>query len=69
MFHLFIHCRNHHIKLQSFDSPEAAKKQGQFHSLNCGDSLLFEIYHKTKVITSFVNGLEFSGEIEIIDLK
>ena len=55
MFYLFICCRNHYIKIGFFKSFEEADKQARFHSANCGDSILFEVWHKQTVVSQYVD--------------
>lgn len=55
MFYLFICCRNHYIKIGKYQSFAMAEKEARFHSANCGDSILFEIWHKQACVARYIN--------------
>ena len=55
MFYLFICCRGHYIRLGKFPTFEQAEQDAKYHSVNCGDSILFEIWKKQVCIKRYID--------------
>jgi len=60
-YYLFLSCRGHKIRIGGFTDMELALREAAYHSINCGDSVLFELWHERKLLASFVNGDMFEG--------
>ena len=58
-YYLFINCRGHVIRIDSFYELADAQHHAVFHSNNCGDSIMFEVWHKRECIERYVEGSVF----------
>ena len=64
MYCVFICCNGHYIRISEFGALDEAEVVAHYHSVNCGSSIMFEVWHARRTVVRFVEGMRFLAGTE-----